>query len=180
MLTANRIVCPTDFSKESLRAFSVAADLASRFDAEILLVTVVNIQPAIVTDPNYAFVVPEYEQKLRSEANHHLRELGRELEATNIRVRTFVAHGDPANEIVRFADNEQADLIVIATFGKTGWRRLAFGSVAEKVVRLASCPVLTVRGTQSRWTEQPRRRARAWERGLAPAEIDHIVRCRSI
>ena len=147
MLTAKTIVCPTDFSKESLRAVSVASDLASQFDSEVLLVTVLNIQPAIVTDPNYAFVVPEYEQKLRSEADHHLREVGGELEASNTRVRTIVAHGDPANEIVRIADNEQADLIVIATFGKTGWRRLAFGSVAEKVVRLATCPVLTVRGS---------------------------------
>ena len=146
MFTAKTIVCPTDFSKESLRVFSVASGLASQFDAEVLLVTVLNVQPAIVTDPNYAFVVPEYEQKLRSEAEHHLRELGRALETKNIRVRTIVGHGDPANEIVRIADNEQAGLIVIATFGKTGWRRIAFGSIAEKVVRLASCPVLTVRG----------------------------------
>jgi nucleotide-binding universal stress UspA family protein len=63
-----------------------------------------------------------------------------------LRTRTVVGHGDPANEIVCIAEQEQIDLIVIATFGKTGWRRFAFGSVTEKVVRLASCPVLTVRG----------------------------------
>jgi nucleotide-binding universal stress UspA family protein len=146
MFRINEIVCPTDFSKESLRALSAASDFASQFEAEVLLVNVLNVQPALVSDSNYAFVVPEYEQQLRSEADHQLRELGRELESRDIRTRTLVAHGDPANEIVRIADQERADLIIIATFGKTGWRRLAFGSVTEKVVRLASCPVLTVRG----------------------------------
>ena len=147
MFTAEIIVCPTDFSKESLRAFSVASDLASQFDAEILLVNVHTIQPGIATDPNYAFVAPDYQQKLRSEADHHLRELGHQMERKGLKTRTLLGYGDPASEIVRIADQERADLIVIATFGKTGWRRLAFGSVAEKVVRSATCPVLTVRGS---------------------------------
>jgi nucleotide-binding universal stress UspA family protein len=60
-------------------------------------------------------------------------------------VRKFNGHGNAAAEIVRIADREQVDVIVIATYGKTGWRRLVLGSVAEKVVRLATCPVVTVR-----------------------------------
>jgi nucleotide-binding universal stress UspA family protein len=55
-----------------------------------------------------------------------------------------VTTGEAAPEILRMAQKEQVDLIVIATHGLTGWRRLVFGSVAEKVVRQASCPVLTI------------------------------------
>ena len=56
-----------------------------------------------------------------------------------------IRYGDASREIVRIAREEEADVIVIATHGLTGWRHLVFGSVAEKVVRLAECPVLTIR-----------------------------------
>jgi universal stress protein A len=61
-----------------------------------------------------------------------------------IRSRSVIATGDAADEIVRVANDEAADLIVIATHGLTGWRHLVFGSVAEKVIRHADCPVLVV------------------------------------
>ena len=61
---------------------------------------------------------------------------------------TSVTHGYAAEEIIRAAEAEKADMIVIATHGGTGWQHLIFGSVAEKVVRLASCPVLTIRKRQ--------------------------------
>ena len=64
----------------------------------------------------------------------------------------MVGHGDVADEIVRIGEIEKADLIVIATHGTTGWRRFMFGSVAEKVVRLAKCPVLTIRNPQEERT----------------------------
>lgn len=67
-------------------------------------------------------------------------------------IRTIVGHGDVADEIVRIAETEKADLIVTATHGTTGWRRFVFGSVAEKVVRLAKCPVLTIRNPQEEGT----------------------------
>ncbi|HUV14514.1 MAG TPA: universal stress protein, partial [Acidobacteriota bacterium] len=65
--------------------------------------------------------------------------------ASVVKSRTMVSYGDPAKEIVRIAEEESVDLIVIATHGLTGWQHLVFGSVAEKVVRTAKCPVLTVR-----------------------------------
>jgi universal stress protein A len=145
MLILKKIICPTDFSKGSEHGISVATDLALQSGAEVVLATVLSFQPAIVTDPNFAYVLPEYEG-LRAEADAELKEIASSLAAKSVRSRTLTAYGDPANEIVRIADQESADLIVIATFGKTGWRRLAFGSVTEKVVRLANCPVLTVRG----------------------------------
>jgi nucleotide-binding universal stress UspA family protein len=79
-----------------------------------------------------------------------LSEMTRESKGKGIQGRVFVEHGDAADEIVRVVEEQRIDLIVIATFGKTGWRRLAFGSVTEKIVRLASCPVLVVRGIEER------------------------------
>jgi nucleotide-binding universal stress UspA family protein len=146
MLPAKKIVCPTDFSEGSFEAISQASELALQSGAELCLINVLPIQSALPTDPPYAFNIPEYDQALRSEADRRLKELAQQLAAKGLRSRTFIGHGDPAGEIVWFAEQEHADLIVIATHGETGWRRFAFGSVAEKVVRLASCPVLTVRG----------------------------------
>jgi nucleotide-binding universal stress UspA family protein len=65
-----------------------------------------------------------------------------------VNVRTQVGHGSAAEEIVLIAKIEHIDLIVISTHGSTGLERMVFGSVAEKVVRLAECPVLTVRQTE--------------------------------
>jgi nucleotide-binding universal stress UspA family protein len=62
----------------------------------------------------------------------------------NLKVRTIVLQGNPADRIVELARSEKVDMIVTATHGLTGWRRFIFGSVAERVVRFASCPVLTV------------------------------------
>jgi nucleotide-binding universal stress UspA family protein len=78
-----------------------------------------------------------------------LDEMIRELNEKGIQGKAFLEHGDAAGGIVRVAEEQKMDLIVIATFGKTGWRRLAFGSVTEKVVRQAPCAVLVVRGGES-------------------------------
>jgi nucleotide-binding universal stress UspA family protein len=61
-------------------------------------------------------------------------------------VRPLVSCGEPADVLTQLVTVENIDLVVIATHGRTGWRRLIFGSVAEKVERLALCPVLTIRG----------------------------------
>ena len=85
------------------------------------------------------------EEREAADAERQLNELANRLSAKNIRVRRLITHGPVADEIVAVAKNEGVDLVVIATHGATGWSRLVFGSVAEKVVRLAECPVLTVR-----------------------------------
>jgi nucleotide-binding universal stress UspA family protein len=75
------------------------------------------------------------------------KRLGETVEETvpdDIVCRTQVVVGHPADEIIRLAESEKADAIVIATHGRTGWRHLVFGSVAEKVVRLAGCPVISI------------------------------------
>jgi nucleotide-binding universal stress UspA family protein len=145
MYKVERILCPTDFSEGSLQAFSAATDIATKLGAELSVIYVLPVQSALPSDPTTVFEVHQRQDLL----DKRLSEMTRELNEKGIQGRAFVEHGDAAGEIVRLAEEQRIDLIVIATFGKTGWRRLAFGSVTEKVVRQAPCPVLVVRGTES-------------------------------
>jgi universal stress protein A len=145
MLPFKRILCPTDFSEPSSQAFIVTSELASQFGAEVSLVHVLSAIPALPPDPNYLFRVPEYEQALHADAQRRLQKLADEIGKRGVKAHTAVGHGDAGSEIVRIAKEEGVDLIVIATHGSTGLEHVLFGSVAERVVRLAHCPVLSVR-----------------------------------
>ena len=149
VLPLKKLLCPTDFSEPSREALKVAVELASHFGAQLGLVNVVPVIPVLSRGPYYAFQVPEYEQMLYADANARLDELVGEVTTPGTTIRTIVVHGDAASEIVRIAEKENVDMIVIATHGMTGWRRVVFGSVAERVVRLAKCPVLTTRVSQA-------------------------------
>lgn len=142
MLPFKKILCPTDFSEPSYEALEAANELALHFSAELILVHVVPAIP-IVPAPT-TFEVPLYEEELRRSAEKSLQEVREQRVAKGLQAHTFVVRGEAAHEIVRIAAEEKVDLIVIATHGVTGWRRFIFGSVAEKVVRLAPCPVLTI------------------------------------
>ena len=144
MLPVKKILCPIDFSGASQTALRTAAEFAQQFQTELILLHVVPVVPPLIGDPNYAFSVPEYETALHTDAQRQLTALGDNIVPKGTTVRTLVGHGDAGGEIVRLADAEAVDLIVIATHGMTGWRHVMFGSVAEKVVRLARRPVLTV------------------------------------
>ena len=151
MYKVERILCPTDFSEGSLQALSAANDIATKLGAELSVIYVLPVLSALPTDPTTVFEVHQVQQRqdlLYEDTHKRLYEMTRELKEKGIQGRVFVEHGDAAGEIVRVAEEQRIDLIVIATFGKTGWRRLAFGSVTEKVVRLAPCPVLVVRGIE--------------------------------
>jgi nucleotide-binding universal stress UspA family protein len=139
------IVSPIDFSSPSDDALKTARDLASRFGSELLLVHVV---PAIPKLPSATtiFHEAEYEQELRARAVERLEQMVQELAAQGVKARFEVGTAnDVSMEILRTSELNQGDLIVIATHGMSGWRKLAFGSVTEKVVRLAECPVLVLR-----------------------------------
>jgi len=145
MLPLKLILCPTDFSGPACTCVRTGSELAEHFGAELLLVNIVPVVPPAPPDPNYVFKIPEYERYLHADAEKQLRETREKLVGKNVKVRTQVGHGSAADEIVRIAKTEGADLIVISTHGSTGLEHWVFGSVAEKVVRLAECPVLTVR-----------------------------------
>jgi nucleotide-binding universal stress UspA family protein len=88
--------------------------------------------------------VLEYYEDLSRFAQKSLDDLIDEKFSQDVSVSSRVVQGNPSDEIVRIASEEKVSLIVIATHGATGWRRFMFGSVAEKVVRMAGCPVLTI------------------------------------
>jgi nucleotide-binding universal stress UspA family protein len=146
------ILAPVDFSEPSEEAVEVAADYAARLGAELLLVHAV---PAIPKLPSASeiFREAEYEEALRQDAQRRLETLAQGLAEKGVHVRTEVGiANDVGMEILRIGQHHHADLIVIATHGMTGWHKLVFGSVAEKVVRLATCPVLVLRASPK--TEQ--------------------------
>jgi nucleotide-binding universal stress UspA family protein len=145
MLHPKLILSPIDFSDSSLEALDTARDIASRYGAAMLLAHVVPFIPKLPSDVSI-FNEGTYEQDLIHNAEQRLNELAEKLKTEGITARTVVGlANDAAMEILRTAEQEHADLIVIATHGMTGWRRLAFGSVTDKVVRTADCPVLVLR-----------------------------------
>jgi nucleotide-binding universal stress UspA family protein len=143
MFEVKKILCPTDFSDASKKAIEVAVPLAEKFGAEIHLLHVVPPMPHLEPSVTAHFDVPEYERLLSADAKKNLSALAKSI--GNVKTHEILSHGNPAEEILRAADEKKIDLIVIATAGHTGWERAVFGSVAEKVVRRASCPVLTIR-----------------------------------
>jgi len=145
MLPFKKILCPTDFSEAAFVALKRAEELARHFAAELIVAHVIPTLPGphLFPDPQAPlnFDVPLYQQELAIKAEHMLKDL---VSHHKVGTRNLVATGEAAPEILRIAQQEHADLIVIASHGLTGWRRLVFGSVAEKVVRQANCPVLTI------------------------------------
>ena len=145
MISPKLILSPIDFSDFSLNALEAAKDVAKKYGSEILLVHVVPVIPKL---PQSVSILREgaYENELIESAKTRLQKLAEKLGKEGVRARIAVGlANDAAMEIIRIAESEQADLIVIATHGMTGWRRLAFGSVTDKVVRTAECPVLVLR-----------------------------------
>jgi nucleotide-binding universal stress UspA family protein len=113
----------------------------------LLLVHVVPPYPVPyqpLVSPAPAFDVSSYLKELVNAARHTLQNHSDELVPEEVPKTLSVAAGDPAYEILRMAEKFEADLIVIATHGRGGWRHYLFGSVADKVVRQAKSPVLVV------------------------------------
>jgi nucleotide-binding universal stress UspA family protein len=145
MLPPKVILSPIDFSTHSDEALKVSADLAARFGAELCLVHVVPVIPKLPSSISI-FNEGEYEQELLKDATKRLGAISDDLARKGLAVTSQIGMANEVGmEILRIAEHIHADLIVIATHGMTGWHKLAFGSVTEKVVRLASCPVLVLR-----------------------------------
>jgi nucleotide-binding universal stress UspA family protein len=145
MLHTKRILSPIDFSEDSLEALHAASDLATRYEAEMVLVHVVPVIPKLPAGVSMLHE-GDYERELIKNSGARLEGLAAKLREKGLQVRTSVGSAnDAAMEILLTAEKEKVDLIVIATHGLTGWKRLAFSSVTDKVVRTAECPVLVLR-----------------------------------
>jgi nucleotide-binding universal stress UspA family protein len=146
MLPLKKLVCPTDFSKPSVEGLRIGLELAEKFDAELIVLYV--IEPPGWSGLAYSPPVSnltEISAAIKEETIKNLNKLQSEIIPEHVRYRLLTAEGKPAEEIVKLAGEESAGLIVIATHGYSGFHRFVFGSVTERVVRTAKCPVLTVR-----------------------------------
>ena len=140
-----RICCPIDFSDASRAAMEVAADLARRSGADLVLLHAYPI-PGYTFPDGSVVASPKMMQDLADQAERHLQEWrGDAAKIAGSPVTTQKAIGEPAAEIVAFARSAGVDLVVVGTHGRTGIEHALMGSVAERVVRRAHCPVLTVR-----------------------------------
>lgn len=143
---AQKIVAATDFSEASELALSAAAVLAAQNQAELYVVHVhVPTDPtSLLEDPRSGTMMPNDETRGRLHAD--LKSLVERVIPSAKGVHAAIATSRaPASGLVHYADHVDADLIVVATHGRSGLRRLMVGSVAEEVVRTANCPVLTLR-----------------------------------
>ena len=142
MLQTKVVLAPIDFSALSRDAVETAAALAAKFSAALVLVHVVPALPKLPPDVSI-FKEGEYERRLQDDAAKRVAELVAKYTQTGLSVRSEVGvSNDVAMEIVRIAERQKADLIVLGSHGVTGWNKLVFGSVAEKVVHAAHCAVL--------------------------------------
>jgi nucleotide-binding universal stress UspA family protein len=142
MIKLDKILTPTDFSDPSRQALHYACELAKRFEAGLWVIHVV--QPT-TTAAVYGTPIPDEILHPEPAAQQQLEKL--EIpDADQIReVVREIQTGPPFVEIVRYAKANDVDLIVMGTHGRSGIVHALLGSVAEKVVRKAPCPVLTVR-----------------------------------
>lgn len=141
-----RILVPTDFSAPSDRAFEYATALARSLGASINIVHV--LQDPFAAQAAWEFYIPdspEIREQKYQDAKNRLLELGARSMESGVRLTTEVRIGNPTDEINAAAIDYGSDLIVMSTHGRTGLPHLLLGSIAERVLRTAPCPVLAVR-----------------------------------
>lgn len=146
MIAIRRVLAPTDFSDNSLPAVRYAAELAEKFGAELVLLHIVQdlalvLPDAVMPTPVMAPDLGE----LTGSARASLAKLAADLNLDRLNPRVEVRVGTPVTVIEEAARDLKADLICVGTHGRTGLAHLLLGSVAERVVRHAPCPVLVVR-----------------------------------
>ena len=140
-----------DFSTASRAALERAQDLATSFNAPLHLLHVV-AEPFSESWLSYGpgAEVVELLEAAESESRTRLASCVSDRDVASGRAIIAAVWGDPSSEILRYALEHHVDLIVCGTHGRRGWNRALLGSVAERVVRLASCPVMTVRGSDAK------------------------------
>jgi universal stress protein A len=142
-----RILAPTDFSELSKQGLKSALELAEAFGAKLLLLYVVEPPPYPVEGIVPSHLGATMLDDLERQATNDLAQMLSETQASTMDVARRVVVGIPYRKIVDVAEEEKIDLIVMTTHGRTGLSHLVMGSVAEKIVRTAPCPVLTIRPT---------------------------------
>ncbi len=150
MANFSKILSATDFSEDSGFALGFAEEIARRFTAEIILLHVDQALAPVMMSPEMGPVMDigamtRVAEEQRVAAQKELDKIVARMRDSGLKARSMLKVGSPFLEIVRVAQADGADLIVLGTHGRTGLAHVLMGSVAERVVRKAACPVLTIR-----------------------------------
>lgn len=140
-----KVLVPIDFSDYSKSSLKYAVNFAKNFNASLVLVYVVE---PVIYPPDFSMgqiAIPAAGIEMDKRAKEELNKLAEKEIPSDLNVKKIIKTGKPFVEIVETAAEEDVDLIIIATHGHTGVEHILFGSTAEKVVRKAPCPVLTLR-----------------------------------
>lgn len=144
-LNIKKILVPIDFSDYSKSALKYAKEFSKYFGAEIILIYVVE---PMVYPPDFSMgqiAIPTIDIELDKRAKEELEKLAKNEIHSDTKFQIVIKTGKPFVEIIQTASEMDIDLIIIATHGHSGVEHILFGSTAEKVVRKAPCPVLTLR-----------------------------------
>jgi universal stress protein A len=145
-----RIMVASDLSKVSRGALNTAIVFAQSKGAELIIVHVlVPIAPFVPEQLIQPGILETIEVDARRWAEQQLARLAAAARKTGVRVKAVLLSGDPADQIIRAARTHHSDLIVVGTHGRRGFSKMMIGSVAERVVRTAPCPVVTVRSQKA-------------------------------
>jgi nucleotide-binding universal stress UspA family protein len=167
MALIERILLATDFSACAARAQDYARFIAQAASARLEILHVLEFQPGM--DPEY-HVKSLYLEELRKEAARHLERFAGEARALGLTVAQREVLGIPSMRINEAAQETNADLVVLGTHGRTGLEHILLGSTAERVVRGAPCPILTVRVPY-----EPGRKSAAVEGGGLPVTVRSVM-----
>jgi universal stress protein A len=145
-LEIRKILVPVDFSEQSQRALDEAVGLAKRFGAELHLLHCYQVYPVGAVVAPYDVVLPEsVERTIQEAARGCLAEWAEKTAGQGVRVERHLSASTPSTGIAALAEKIGADLIVMGTRGLSGLAHVLLGSVAERTLRIAPCPVLTVK-----------------------------------
>jgi nucleotide-binding universal stress UspA family protein len=152
LMLAQHILVPFDFSPYAEQALVYAIDLAQTLQARLTLLHVIHLTPLAMGDMATGFPAAYFEE-METEAHQQVHAARERVHQAGLRCDIIISQGVPFQTIVDTAGDRDVDLIVMGTHGRTGLTHVLMGSVAEKVVRLAPCPVLVTRGTPGAATE---------------------------
>lgn len=140
----DKILVPVDFSRCSLDGLNYAIQFAEKVAAKICLFHAVHLGYAYTSDGYAMYDLSVVEKAARKEADRQMREFVRCARFGGVKFEIAIKVGPPVDEICAQAQNQDVDLIITSTHGRTGFKHVLIGSTAEQIVRRASCPVLVV------------------------------------
>jgi nucleotide-binding universal stress UspA family protein len=139
---------PTDFSDYSQEALQYGISFCQEYDANLVLLHVIEDPFYLSTGANFGFDMDSFFRKMEEKSEQQMIDLVPPDQLPPEHVERVIVRGTPFLEIIRSAKEQKADMLVIATHGRTGLAHVLMGSVTEKVVRKVPCPVLVVRKAQ--------------------------------